>query len=91
MPCPESDPFEIINETRNYVDMYEIGKSPYPMREVSKHLYKAYSDKYYVDLFKKLLPFLEQEKIPYCIALHSEPFPKEHEFNFIPHQLVTDY
>lgn len=92
MPCPESDPFEIIRETKDYVDMYDIGKwSPYPMPEVPKYLYKAYSDKYYVDLFEKLLVFLKQEKIHYCIALHSEPFLKEHGFSFVPHQLVMDY
>jgi hypothetical protein len=87
MPCTESDPFEIVRAMRPYVDIFEFGKwSPY----VKKGIPVEYDSNYYVGLFSKLIPYCEQEKVNYCIAVHSDKFLKDHGFSFIPHQMVTD-
>ncbi len=87
MPEKESNPFEIIKRLSPFVDLFELGKwSPYIKKGVSEN----YSEDYYINLFKQLIPFCQDMKVHYCIASHSEELLKEHGIRFISHQLVTD-
>lgn len=87
MPTKDSNPFEIIAELCQYVDLFMFGKwSPY----VKKTIPFTYDEAYYSDLFKRLIPFCEGQGIPYCITPHSEDFLTRQGIRFRSYQRLTD-
>jgi DNA repair photolyase len=75
MPVAEANPIEIIQQTKDFVDLYEFGKwSKYRYRHLPPHYWENYSDKYYLDLFIATMKYCDDNKINYCIATHSKKF-----------------
>ena len=86
MPTPKSDPFQIIAELKPYTDLFMLGKwSPY----VKKGIPYKYDEDYYAALFKRLIPYCEDNSIPYCITPHSEEFLEKHRIGFRPYHRLT--
>ena len=91
MPDQRSDPITIVDRLKDYVDLFEFGKwNGRPRKIIEDKIGAKYSEDYYIKVFSELIPFCEQEGVPYCMASHSETFLKSHGFRFIPYQLVTD-
>jgi len=87
MPTKDSNPFQIIEELQEYVDLFMFGKwSPY----VKKTIPFNYDEAYYADLFKRLIPFCEEQGIPYCVTPHSEDFLARQGIKFKPYQRLTN-
>lgn len=86
MSTKESNPFEIIEELHEDVELFMLGKwSPY----VKKGIPVEYDEVYYADLFSKLIPYCEKQGIPYCITPHSEEFLRRKGITFRQYQSLA--
>ncbi|MFC1902651.1 radical SAM protein [Chloroflexota bacterium] len=76
---PKSNPIDIVDELRDYVDLFEFGKwNPEGDTQavVKQILGMNYSGDYYIDQFKQINDYCDKNKINYCHAGHSERFLK---------------
>ncbi len=88
MPCEESDPIQIIERLKPYVDLFEFGKWN-PKTYVDKGLVKeatgiVHDKDFYVDMFPKLISYCEKNDVTYCIASHSADFLRSLGASYIP-------
>ena len=91
MPDPRSNPIEIVEKLRGYVDLFELGKwNGKPRKFIKDNTGIVYNEDYYLGVFSELIPYLEKEGIRYCVAKHSQDYLREHGFRFIPALLVSD-
>jgi len=90
-PVKEADPISIVKKLRNVVDLFEFGKwSKYRTLGIPNYYYADYSDEHYGRMFKEIIAYCDEQKINYCIALHSEKFIKDNDLPFNPYPLVKD-
>jgi hypothetical protein len=87
MCCEESNPIQIIEALREYVDLFEFGKlTPYPKMGIPV----KYDVQWYARMFRDLIPYCKQERINYCFASHSKKFLESLGLQFTPYPLVSD-
>jgi len=90
-PVKEADPISIAKELRNVVDLFEFGMwNKYRTQGIPEYFYEHYSSDYYVELFRRIIEFCEEEKINYSIASHSKKLIEDHDLPFNPYPLVKD-
>jgi DNA repair photolyase len=89
IPVREADPIQIIIELKDIVDLFEFGMwNKYRTQNIPEGYYRDYSDDYYVQVFKRIISYCEENKINYCLASHSKDFIQKHELPFRPYPLV---
>lgn len=80
-----SDPIEIVNQLKDYVDLFEFGKwNP----KFAKGIPVRYDEQWYVDTFRKLNWYCNSLGVGYCHAGHSQAFLNNHNLKFIPYPTV---
>jgi hypothetical protein len=88
-PVPEADPIAIIEELRDFVDLFEFGKWTQHIKDVIPARYKEnYSVSYYVDLFSRITDYCDDNDIPYCTSLHSKDLLEDTDLPFKPYPTV---
>lgn len=91
LPDKRSNPIDIVETLREYVDLFEFGmwNPKYnSQRMVEKILGTIYDQDYYVDVFKNIKEYCDKHSINYCHAGHSEDFLNKHRLKFIPYPLL---
>jgi DNA repair photolyase len=79
---PGSNPIEVIERVKGFVDLFEFGKlNPNDNYKVSPN------KEYYIDVFTKINEYCDQNKINYCHAGHSAGFLTKQGLRFIPNPL----
>ncbi|MCJ7632541.1 radical SAM protein [Candidatus Bathyarchaeota archaeon] len=90
-PVKEADPISIVKELKDIVDLFEFGMwNKYRTQGIPEYFYEHYSSDYYVELFRRIIEFCEEEKINYSIASHSKKLIENHRLPFKPYPLVKD-
>lgn len=74
-PVKEVDPVQIIMKLKDIVDLFEFGMwSKYRTQGINEYYYKDYNDAYYVQTFKRIIGYCQQNNINYGLAEHSREF-----------------
>lgn len=94
MSCPESDPYEIVDTLKPYVDLFELEMWNPKTKECKEMVKNAsgvvYNEQYYIDLFPELISYCETSGVTYCVASHSKTFVDSLRVNYVPPLLVSD-
>lgn len=89
IPVEEADPVHIADELKGIVDLFEFGMwNKYRKQGIPEHYYRDFSDAYYVQVFRRIISFCEENKINYCLASHSRKFLEENGLPFRPYPLI---
>lgn len=91
MPVAESDPLPLLQKLRDVVDLFEFGMyiSRGEFDYVSEQYLKHYKDdKFYYDVFSRVIQYCNDNKINYCISSHSKSFFKKYKLPFRAYPLL---
>ena len=91
MPVVESDPLPLLPKLRDVVNLFDFGiytnhgEYDYVPMQYLKH-YK--DDKFYYDVFSRVIQYCNDNNINYCISSHSRSFFKKYKLPFKPYPLL---
>jgi len=89
-----TEPIAVIEELRDYVDLFELEmwNQDTPTRRESEQMIKdatgiKYERGWYIRTLLDLIEYCEANRVPYCVANHSEPLVRS-KIDYVPTLLV---
>jgi hypothetical protein len=92
LPDKRSNPIEVVDALKNYVDLFELGKwnpKKGTTSTVEQLLKTSYNENYFIKVMEDVDNHCKQNGINYCHAGHSRKFLEENGIQFIPSPTVT--